>query len=139
MNILKEKIRDDKFVSVLWGANSPDIVGKGWKDGNHDGVFADGEHDPGMDPRRLLHLRNGFMAMQAQEAKSVEFGVRVPKASRTWIQHLSDGGVSTFVFPMVNMKEQAQKAVSLLLYPPDGVRGGAGSMPANCYGHDRDY
>jgi 4-hydroxy-2-oxoheptanedioate aldolase len=114
------------------------MIAAGWKHGYHV-CLADAEHNPGMSVERLLNLRNGFMALQAEQQKECEFGVRVPVANRDWLQHLADGGVRLFVIPMIDTAEQAAEVVSMLLYPPLGKRGGAGHMPCNLYGGNPQY
>lgn len=49
--------------------------------------------------------------------------VRVPAIDEIWAKRVLDAGAYGVIFPMVNTREEAQRAVSICRYPPVGVRG----------------
>ena len=61
--------------------------------------------------------------------------VRLPENSQHYIQQALDAGAMGLIIPMVNSKEDAEKAVAAAKYPPQGKRG-FGFCRANAYGID---
>lgn len=55
------------------------------------------------------------------------------------VKRLLDIGAPGLVFPMVQTAEEAAAAVAACRYPPNGIRGVAGSTRANQYGRIPDY
>src|SRR6267378_3325138 len=53
---------------------------------------------------------------------------RVPANRHDHIKRVLDNGAHGIVVPMVNSREEAQAAVSAVLYPPHGTRSVGGSM-----------
>jgi len=86
------------------------------------------------------HAPTGLDAV-ANAARAVEAaGEAVPLArvaddDPVRIKRVLDTGVAGVVVPMVDSAEQAREAVAAARYPPEGVRGIAGSR-ANDYGRD---
>ncbi len=56
-----------------------------------------------------------------------------------FIKPILDMGPQGILFPMIQNKEQAEKAVSSVNYPPVGIRGVSLAHRANNYGRDKDY
>lgn len=143
-NHLKDKIAKGKCVDVLW-ATTASAASVGIARTLFDGVLVDGEHSPGLGVREICQLHNGFLAGQAKVPSDGEFMVRVVEPSRSIMQHLADQGVTTFVVPMVNKPEDAERVVDLVYYPSQqsgvfgGMRGAAGLMPCNAHGCVADY
>lgn len=61
--------------------------------------------------------------------------VRVGQADQALIKNVLDAGSQGVVVPLVNTKEEAERAVQLCKYPPEGIRGTAFSRAAK-YGLD---
>ena len=61
--------------------------------------------------------------------------VRVGQADQALIKNVLDAGSEGVVVPLVNTKEEAERAVQLCKYPPDGIRGTAFGRAAK-YGLD---
>jgi 2-keto-3-deoxy-L-rhamnonate aldolase RhmA len=59
--------------------------------------------------------------------------VRVPAVDEIWVKKLLDAGAEGIVFPLVNTREQAERAVALTKYPPLGERS-IGFARAQAYG-----
>lgn len=88
-----------------------------------DWLIVDLEHSPG-----------GFENLQAQLQAMSGSGV-VPFARAPWndmvaIKRILDTGVMGVLVPYVNTREEAEAAVAACKYPPQGVRGVAGSPRA---------
>jgi len=88
-----------------------------------DWLIVDLEHSPG-----------GFENLQAQLQAMNGSGV-VPFARAPWndmvaIKRILDTGVMGVLVPYVNTREEAEAAVAACKYPPQGVRGVAGSPRA---------
>lgn len=65
--------------------------------------------------------------------------VRPPWNDAVMVKRLLDVGAPGLLFPMVQSVEEAQAAVAATCYPPNGVRGVAGSIRANNFGRVTDY
>jgi 2-keto-3-deoxy-L-rhamnonate aldolase RhmA len=88
-----------------------------------DWLIVDLEHSPG-----------GFENLQAQ-LQAMNGSGTVPFARAPWndmvaIKRILDTGVMGVLVPYVNTKEEAEAAVAACKYPPQGVRGVAGSPRA---------
>ncbi|MBD3230900.1 MAG: 2,4-dihydroxyhept-2-ene-1,7-dioic acid aldolase [Candidatus Lokiarchaeota archaeon] len=58
---------------------------------------------------------------------------RLPTNDVTWIHRVLDAGADAIIVPMVNTKEEAQRAINAAKYPPQGERT-FGYCRANNYG-----
>ena len=65
--------------------------------------------------------------------------VRAPWNDTVMIKRLLDIGALNLMIPMVQSVEEAKAAVAATRYPPEGVRGVAGSMRATQFGRVKDY
>ncbi|MFC4552935.1 MULTISPECIES: HpcH/HpaI aldolase family protein [Halorussus] len=97
-----------------------------------DFVVADTEHAP----TGLESLANVVRAVEAAEGETAALA-RVAWNDPVRIKRVLDTGVSGVLVPMVETAEQARAAVEAVRYPPEGVRGIAGSR-ANGYGRTLD-
>jgi 4-hydroxy-2-oxoheptanedioate aldolase len=76
------------------------------------------------------------MAMSGGSATAV---VRPPWNDMVMIKRVLDVGVQTLLLPYVQTEGEAQAAVAATRYPPEGVRGVAGSTRAAGFGRIKDY
>lgn len=125
VNVFKQAMREKRAQIGLWCnlANPYSIeicAGAGF-----DWLLVDGEHSPN-DLRSILeqlHVIAGYPATQAV--------VRVPfgggEAGTALIKQHLDLGAQTILVPMVDTAEQAKALVQAMRYPPDGIRGMAGT------------
>lgn len=67
------------------------------------------------------------------QSKNIAALVRVSKNEEVVIKHALDAGADGIIIPMVNSKEDAQRAVDFVQYPPIGHRG-VGLSRAQNYG-----
>jgi 4-hydroxy-2-oxoheptanedioate aldolase len=97
-----------------------------------DFVVIDMEHAP----NDLDEVLGQLQAMGGGRPHAV---VRVPTNDRLAIRRLTDIGVDSILVPMVGSAEEARHAVDSALYPPQGIRGMAGSTRASEYGRWPGY
>lgn len=71
-------------------------------------------------------MNSGFAEIQAI--------VRLPNNERSMITKLADGGVSSFLLPMTNLKEDIEKVVEYAKYFPAGKRGVSTTRAHTGYG-----
>lgn len=109
----------------LGSAMSAEILAKA----QPDWLMVDMEHGPG----DIMTLISQLQAME-------KYGV-VPLARAPWndfvaIKRILDAGVMGILVPYVSTREEAERAVMACRYPPEGIRGVAGSPRAAGYGMD---
>jgi len=86
-----------------------------------------------------LTLDNVLTMLQATNGADVSTAVRVPWNDFTMIKRALDLGPDAIIVPLVNTREDAERAVRSMKYPPWGERG-AGLARAQCYGlHMGEY
>lgn len=72
-------------------------------------------------------------------ASDTELVVRVPSIDPALVKRLLDGGVRSFMFPLVQTVEEARLTVASTRYPPKGIRGFSGGTRATRWGRDMSY
>jgi 2-keto-3-deoxy-L-rhamnonate aldolase RhmA len=98
-----------------------------------DWLIVDMEHAPG----DFLNLASQLQAMGGTDC--VPF-VRAPWNDPVAIKRILDTGVMGVLIPYVNSAEEARNAVAACKYPPEGIRGVAGSPRAAYFGQNSmDY
>jgi len=128
MKTLKQRIRaGEPLVGCFVMAPSPTMVEMCGYAG-FDFVVLDLEHGPA----GTESLENQIRAAEASGAGSL---VRVPWASRWQVQHPLDAGADGIVVPHVTSADDAREIVRWAHYPPDGVRGLAGTARAGRHGN----
>ena len=65
--------------------------------------------------------------------------VRVPWNDAVVVKRVLDAGATTLMFPYVQNADEARRAVAATRYPPEGVRGMAGTSRATRYGTTPNY
>nr|AAM64963.1 putative aldolase [Arabidopsis thaliana] len=99
----------------------------------YDYVVVDMEHGPGGIPEALDCIR----ALNAAGTSAI---LRLPENSPTWAKKALDLGPQGIMFPMIESRKDATKAVSYCRFPPDGIRGSAHTVVrASNYGIDEGY
>ncbi len=79
-------------------------------------LWIDTEHSPLDKSGLVLHL------VAARAAGAAAF-VRVPWNDPVLAKPVLEMGIDGIIFPMIRTEEEARRAVSACLYPPDGIRG----------------
>jgi 4-hydroxy-2-oxoheptanedioate aldolase len=77
--------------------------------------------------------------LRAAVGGTAEVVVRVPANEPVVFKRLLDAGVRSFMVPMVQSPEDARAAVAATRYPPQGIRGVAGTTRATRYGRVPEY
>ncbi len=122
-NLLKQKLKQGKKTAGSWlGLASPlasEIVGRS----GFDWVIIDMEHGPG----DIMTLISQLQAISGSDVSPI---VRVPWNDFVIIKRVLDAGAHGLIIPYVNTREEAVAAVRACKYPPEGIRGIAGSTRA---------
>src|SRR5436190_16988218 len=97
-----------------------------------DFLVVDMEHTPIDTPQMIDILR----AIAGTPAQAI---VRPPWNDMVMIKRALDAGAQSLLLPFVQNADEARRAVAYTRYPPDGVRGVAGSHRASRYGTVPNY
>jgi len=97
-----------------------------------DFLVVDMEHTP-LDPPQLADILRTIASTPAQAV------VRPPWNDMVMVKRALDAGAQTLLFPFVQNAEEARRAVAYTRYPPDGVRGVAGTHRGSRFGAVSDY
>jgi 4-hydroxy-2-oxoheptanedioate aldolase len=132
VNTFKRAIRAGKPQIGLWcSLCSPYAVeivaGSGF-----DWLLIDAEHSPNDLPLVTSQL-------QAALGSPSHPIVRPPWNDMVLIKQYLDAGAQTLLVPYVQTEEEARRAVASTRYPPQGVRGVAGTTRATRFGRVNDY
>jgi len=137
------KLEENTFKSGLKKAGKQNQVGLwismcqgmaaeaiGWA--GFDWTLVDMEHTP----NDLSIVTSQLQALASTGTQAV---VRPPWNEPVVVKRLLDIGARSLLFPMVQTPEEAAQAVAACRYPPEGIRGVAGTMRANHFGRCTDY
>lgn len=120
INRLKEKLIQGNCVYGLWIETASIDNAEILANVGADFIMIDGEHGA------MGFETAGKMVSQIKYTQTTPL-LRVPWNNIFVIKQYLDTGADGIMIPMVNSKEEAQKAISYCTYPPKGVRGiGAG-------------
>lgn len=122
---LKQKLKENKKSIGSWLTIANPIVAEIMSK-HFDWLVIDAEHSAiGLsqiqDLVRIIELNDCFPL------------VRVSENNPTLIKRVMDTGAKGIIIPMVNSKEDAQRALNAVRYPPEGIRG-VGLARAQNYG-----
>jgi 2-keto-3-deoxy-L-rhamnonate aldolase RhmA len=115
-----------------WISSASPVVAEAIGCAGFDWVLVDMEHAP-LDVPGVVHL---LQALSGSKSMPV---VRVPWNDMVTVKRVLDAGATTLMFPFVQDAEEARRAVASTRYPPQGVRGMAGSSRATRYGTIPNY
>ena len=97
--------------------------------GGYDFVIIDAEHGA----LNIETVQANIMAAKGSDTVPL---IRVPKVEEGYIKSVLDAGAGGVLVPQIDGAEDARRAVSACLYPPDGARGFGPRRPAN---YERNY
>ncbi len=97
-----------------------------------DWLVIDMEHGPG-------DMLTTVSQLQAAAGHAGTPLVRPPWNDAVMVKRLMDIGAPGIVFPMIQSVEEAENAVAATRYPPNGIRGTAGSVRGSNFARDTDY
>jgi 4-hydroxy-2-oxoheptanedioate aldolase len=131
-NAFKRALEAGKAQIGLWSSLSSNysvevIAGAGF-----DWILLDSEHSP-------ADLENLLRQLQAVAPYPTQPIVRVPWNDMVWIKRVLDVGAQSLLVPYVSTAEEARNAVAYTRYPPQGLRGVAGTTRATRFGRIKDY
>jgi 4-hydroxy-2-oxoheptanedioate aldolase len=132
VNKFKCALKEGKPQIGIWSSLSSHIVAEVLAHAGFDWVLLDTEHSPNELPMVEAQLH----AMVGGTATPV---VRLPWNDMVLIKRFLDIGAQSILLPYVQTLEEATSAVRYTRYPPQGVRGVAGSTRATGYGRIKDY
>ena len=127
MNWLKDKLETQVALHGIWVLTGSHAAAEIAVATGFDWVLLDFEHGAG-DEQDLLRL------LQVTSHTGTAPVVRVPARDSDLIKKALDSGAGAIMAPMINSAAEAREFVSLLRYPPLGVRGLSSSIRATAYG-----
>jgi 4-hydroxy-2-oxoheptanedioate aldolase len=131
-NYFKKALIEGKQQIGLWCSLSNHYAVEVVAGAGFDWLLLDTEHSAN-------DLESVLTQLQAASRYSVEPVVRVAWNDMVTIKRYLDIGVRSLLIPMVQNADEARAAVSYTRYPPEGVRGVAGTTRASVFGRVKDY
>ncbi|MEL6840509.1 MAG: aldolase/citrate lyase family protein, partial [Pseudomonadota bacterium] len=131
-NAFLAALRDGQKQIGLWVSLASNYAAEVTAGAGYDWLVVDMEHSPGDMQTTLSQLQ----AIAPYPGTAI---VRTPWNDTVMVKRLLDIGAQGILFPMVQSVEEAQAAVAATRYPPDGIRGVAGSMRGSRFGRISDY
>lgn len=131
-NPFKRSLKTGKAQIGLWSSLSSNYSVEAIAGAGFDWILLDTEHSPN-------DLESLLTQLQAAAAYPTHAVVRVPWNDMVTIKRVLDIGVQSLLVPYVCSAEEAAAAVSYTRYPPQGVRGVAGTTRATRFGRVKDY
>ena len=128
-NRVKRLLKDGQVTAGAWLQLTSPMSAELMARAGFDWLIIDMEHAPG----DYMNLASQIQAMGATDC--VPF-VRAPWNDPVAIKRILDTGAMGVLIPYVNSGEEARQAVAACKYPPDGIRGVAGSPRAAYFGQN---
>ena len=128
-NHVKQMLKEGKKTAGAWLQIASPFTAEIMSQAGFDWLMIDMEHGPG----DMLSLIAQLQAMKGTKTAAL---VRVPLNDFVTIKRILDTGVHGLLIPYVNTREEAESAVRACRYPPQGIRGVAGSPRAQGYGQN---
>lgn len=132
VNQFKQALKAGKPQIGIWSSFSSHIVAEVLAHADFDWVLLDTEHSP----NELPMVQAQLQAMVGGSATPI---VRPAWNDMVLIKRFLDIGAQSLLIPYVQTPEEAANAVRYTRYPPQGVRGVAGSTRSSGYGRIKDY
>lgn len=131
-NAFKHALAEGKLQIGLWSSLASNIATEIVADSGFDWILLDTEHAPSEIPDLLSQLQ------------SVMRGTATPIVRPAWndavlTKRVLDIGAQSVLIPYVQNAEEARRAVSATLYPPQGIRGVSVAARASRYGRTPGY
>lgn len=125
-------IRGGKRQIGLWCSLASNYAAEVVAGAGYDWLLVDMEHSPG----DVMTTLGQLQAIAPYPSTAI---VRTPWNDPVMVKRLLDIGAQGILFPMIQTVEEARAAVAATRYPPDGIRGVAGSIRGNRFGRVTDY
>lgn len=131
-NNFKHALAAGKAQIGLWSSLSNSYCVEVIAGSGYDWILIDTEHSP-------ADLENVLRQLQAAAPYPTEAVVRVPWNDMVTIKRTLDIGARSLLIPYVQTEEEARNAVAYTRYPPQGMRGVAGTTRATRFGRIENY
>ena len=132
-NKFKQALTEKQQQIGLWLSLANSYTAEICATAGFDWLLLDGEHSPN-DVRGVLEQLQAVAPYRSHPI------VRPVSGDPALIKQLLDVGAQTLLVPMVDNAEQAQRLVSAMLYPPQGIRGvGSAAARVSRWGMRTDY
>ena len=131
-NAFKRALKGGRTQIGLWSSLSSNYTVEVIAGAGCDWILLDAEHSPN-------DLESLLAQLQAAAPYPASPVVRVPWNDMVTIKRVLDIGAQSLLIPYVCSPEEARGAVSYTRYPPQGMRGVAGTTRATRFGRVKDY
>ncbi len=128
-NPIKQKLQAGKKTAGAWLQIGSPMTAEIMSQAGFDWLIIDMEHAP-------VDFMTLVSQMQAMAGGGAVPLVRAPWNDFVTIKRILDAGAYGLLVPYVNTREEAEAAVKACKYPPEGIRGTAGSPRAAGYGQN---
>jgi 2-dehydro-3-deoxyglucarate aldolase/4-hydroxy-2-oxoheptanedioate aldolase len=132
INHFKRSIAAGKTQIGCWLASGAASTAEALGCTGFDFLVVDTEHTP-IDPPQMVDILRTIAGTPAQAI------VRPPWNDMVMVKRVLDAGAQTLLLPFVQSPEEARHAVAYTRYPPEGVRGVAGTHRGSRYGTIPNY
>ncbi|MFO1397580.1 MAG: aldolase/citrate lyase family protein [Burkholderiales bacterium] len=132
VNRFKRMLGESRTTFGAWLMSAHPTVTEAMGCAGFDFLVVDMEHTPVDTPQLVDHLR----ALDAAGCAGI---VRLPWNDMVSVKRALDAGAQSLMMPFVQNAEEARRAVAFTRYPPDGVRGVAGSQRASRFATVPNY
>lgn len=131
-NAFKHALAKGQLQIGLWSSLCSNMAAEIIADSGFDWILFDTEHSPNEIPG-LMH-----------QLQAIERGTATPVVRAAWndtvlLKRILDIGAQSVLIPFVQNADEARRAVAATRYPPQGIRGTAGSARGSRYGRVKDY
>ncbi|MBN9670998.1 HpcH/HpaI aldolase family protein [Roseibium aggregatum] len=132
LNGFKARLRDGETQWGIWNSLASPVAAEALSLVGFDWMLFDTEHSP-------VEVAGLMPILQAAAAGTASAVARPAWNDKVLIKRLLDIGVQTLLVPFVETAEEAEAAVRATRYPPNGIRGVAGSTRASRFGMAPGY
>jgi 2,4-dihydroxyhept-2-ene-1,7-dioic acid aldolase len=132
VNQFKRAIASGKTLIGAWLMSGAPSTAEALGSVGFDFLVVDMEHTP-IDTPQMIGILQAIAGTPAQAI------VRPPWNDMVMVKRAMDAGAQTLLFPFVQNADEAKRAVASTRYPPDGVRGVAGTHRGSRYGTIPNY
>jgi 2-dehydro-3-deoxyglucarate aldolase/4-hydroxy-2-oxoheptanedioate aldolase len=132
VNHFKRAIASGRTPVGAWLSGAAPSTAEALGCAGYDFLVVDMEHTP-IDVPQMIGLLRTLAGTPAQPV------VRPPWNDFVMAKRVLDAGAQTLLFPFVQNADEARRAVAATRYPPEGIRGVAGTHRASRFGLVDDY
>ncbi len=131
-NTFKQALIENRRQVGLWVTFPNQQIAEVLAGSGYDWLLFDMEHSP----TDLYDVGQQLLAVRGTSTAPV---VRIPILDMGWMKRVLDAGAPNVMVPNVRTAEEARDAVAFTRFPPEGLRGVAGSTRAGNYSRYKDY